>query len=326
METMEKEKEKDQSATNQSPAKVLVCKGLSKNFKTKGLRSKTVEALKAINFSMPQGVVCGLLGPNGSGKSTLLKLVTDLIYPSQGSISFFEDQRFFDVRKRVGFVPEKPEYPDHFSAVEILKFNAGLLGLNSERVTESLELVGLMGNHERPFGGFSKGMKQRLAIAKALLSDPDFLILDEPLSGLDPDGREALIQVIEGYARRDGKTVLLSSHLLEDVQRICNYLLVLKEGELVFKGSPSSVVESQAYVLSFKKNDGQIKTILSDVKDLISSLEENFKNKDLRLLSIQPERQPLSELYFNFINKKSNKSNSNNANNLNNLSKTTQTI
>jgi ABC-2 type transport system ATP-binding protein len=300
------------TSTTISHRNVLVSKGLSKTFKTsglnlnltQGLRSKNVEALKGIDFEMPQGVVCGLLGPNGSGKSTLLKLAADLIRPTSGHIMFFENQKFSEVRKRVGFVPEKPEYPNHFSAVEVLRFHAGLLSIKSERIDEVLELVGLMGNHKRPFGGFSKGMKQRLAIAKALLSDPDFLILDEPLSGLDPDGREALIQVIEGYAAREEKTVLLSSHLLEDVQRICNFLLVLKEGRLVFKGSPFSVIESKTYVLNFKEKSGQIKTVLSDVDSLIPSLEENFKNKDLKLLSIQPERQPLSELYFNFINKK----------------------
>ena len=282
---------------------VLVCKGLSKSFKTEGLNSKNVEALKNINFEMPQGVVCGLLGPNGSGKSTLLKLAMDLIRPSSGEMHFFGNQPFSEVRKRVGFVPEKPEYPSHFSATEILKFHAGLLNVGSEKINEVLELVGLMGSHKRPFGGFSKGMKQRLAIAKALLADPDFLVLDEPISGLDPDGRESLIQVIEGYAKQEGKTVLLSSHLLEDVQRICNYLLVLKEGELVFKGSPFAVIESKSYVLNFKEKSGQIKTVISSVDSLVSSLEENFRNEELKLLSIQPERQPLSELYFNFINK-----------------------
>lgn len=281
---------------------VLSCKDVVKTFKTKNLRSKKVEALKGVSFNVPEGVVCGLLGPNGSGKSTLLKIVTDLIRPSEGTVEFFSKQHFSEVRQRVGFVPEKPEYPSHFSALEVLSFHAGLLKTPSDRINEVLELVGLLGAHKRPFGGFSKGMKQRLAIAKALLSDPDFLILDEPLSGLDPDGREALIQVIEGYAARESKTVLLSSHLLEDVQRICNYLLVLKEGELVFEGSPFSVIESKSYVLSFKEKGGQIKTVISDVQNLISSLEQNFKNESLKLLSIQPERQPLSELYFNFIN------------------------
>ena len=301
---MSEDKNDNNENYNNENSNVLVCKELFKSFKTPGLRSKRVEALKSVSFEMPQGVVCGLLGPNGSGKSTLLKLTTDLIRPSSGSVHFFEGNSFSDVRRRVGFVPEKPEYPNHFSAKEILKFHANLLKVQPSRINEVLELVGLMGSHERPFGGFSKGMKQRLAIAKSLLSDPDFLILDEPLSGLDPDGREALIQVIEGYASRVGKTVLLSSHLLEDVQRICNYLLVLKDGELVFKGSPFSVIESKTYVLNFKEKNGKIKTVLSDVDSLVSSLEENFNNENLKLLSIQPERQPLSELYFNFINKK----------------------
>jgi len=293
----------DKKNSDKKEPSVLVAKGLIKTFKTKTLRSKKVKALKGVSFKVPQGVVCGLLGPNGSGKSTLLKIVTDLIRPNEGAVEFFDKVDFASVRRRVGFVPEKPEYPGHFSAYEILKFHAGLLRIHKNRINEVIDLVGLMGNHKRPFGGFSKGMKQRLAIAKALLSDPDFLILDEPLSGLDPDGREALIQVIESYAAREGKTVLLSSHLLEDVQRICNYLLVLKEGELVFEGSPFSVIESKSYVLSFKSKEGQIKRVLSNVESLIPTLEQSFKDENLKLLSIQPERQPLSELYFNFINK-----------------------
>ena len=309
---MSKKSVSQTSKANETLKSVLSCKNLSKVFKTRGfVKSKSLHALKGVSFDLPQGVVCGLLGPNGSGKSTLLKLMTGLIRPTEGFVSFFNSQAFNDVSAKVGFVPEKPEYPGHFSAFEILRLHGELLCLNKNEVHGALEKVGLSHSAHRPFGEFSKGMKQRLGIAKAMLSDPDLVLLDEPLSGLDPDGREALIQVIEDYAKKEEKTVLLSSHLLEDVQRICNYLLVLKQGELVFQGHPFSAIETKSYVLNFKQKEGQIKTIFSDVDHLISSLQENFKEEDLKLLSIQPERQPLSELYFNFINKKNQDQNQN---------------
>ncbi len=289
---------------------VLSCKDLTKEFKAPSFnfKSKKVEALKGVEFKIPKGSVCGLLGPNGSGKSTLLKICLGLIRQTQGDVSFFNTQNYNNVKNRIGFVPEKPEYPERFTAFQILNFFSKFSTEAKSRVNYVLDLVGLEKNQNRAFGGFSKGMKQRLAIGKALLLDPDFLILDEPLSGLDPDGREALIQVIESYAKLENKSVLLSSHLLEDVQRICNYLLVLKDGELVFKGSPFSVMESERYVLRFKEKNGRMKEVVSDAKELLSLLKHNIDDQELKLFSIQPDRQPLSELYFNFMNNKSNTS------------------
>lgn len=294
----------EQGAFVEEDSFVLSCKGLEKEFRAPSFafKSKKVKALKGIEFEIPKGSICGLLGPNGSGKSTLLKISLDLIRQTHGELSFFNKKKYSDVKDRIGFVPEKPQYPERFTASQILDFYSKPLADAKLRVEEVLHLVGLEKDQNRSFGGFSKGMKQRLAIGKALLLDPDFLILDEPLSGLDPDGREALIQVIESYAKLENKSVLLSSHLLEDVQRICNYLLVLKDGELVFKGSPFSVMESERYILKFKEKNGQMKEVFSNAEQLISTLEHNVNDQELKLFSIQPDRQPLSELYFKFMN------------------------
>lgn len=275
----------------------IKCIDLSKTFKT-GLGSPEVKALININLEVPTGCVSGLLGPNGSGKSTLLKLSMDLIHPTSGRVEFFEQKSFSSVKSKIGFVPEKPEYSPHYTAEEILVFHTQLLGAAPSRVDEVLNQVGLMFAKKRQFGGFSKGMKQRLAIAKSLLGEPELLILDEPLSGLDPDGREALINIIENFAKKENKTVLLSSHLLDDVQRICDHLVVLQNGELLFQGNPYSVVETEAFIVKFRDISGEVLTEASPAQDLPNLLNKNLSKPHLKLISIQPERQPLNDLYF----------------------------
>ena len=275
----------------------LKCVDLSKTFKT-GLRSAEVQALKKINLEVPVGCVSGLLGPNGSGKSTMIKLSMDLIYPTEGHVEFFDQKSFSMVKNKIGFVPEKPEYSPHYTAEEILEFHAKLLKAPQSRVDEVLNQVDLMFAKKRQFGGFSKGMKQRLAIAKSLLGEPELLILDEPLSGLDPDGREALINIIENFAKKNHKTVLLSSHLLDDVQRICDHLIVLQNGELLFQGNPYSVVETEAFIVKFRDISGEVLTEASSANELPKLLNDNLSKPNLKLISIQPERQPLNDLYF----------------------------
>lgn len=275
----------------------IKCVDLSKTFKT-GLGSPEVQALKKVNVEVPTGSVSGLLGPNGSGKSTMLKLSMDLIYPTEGRVEFFDQKSFSKVKNKIGFVPEKPEYSPHYTAEEILTFHARLLQTPVERVDEVLNQVDLIFAKKRQFGGFSKGMKQRLAIGKSLLGEPELLILDEPLSGLDPDGREALINIIETFAKKNRKTVLLSSHLLDDVQRICDHLVVLQNGELLFQGNPYSVAETEAFVVKFRDITGEVITKSSPSRELPKLLNDSLSEPNLKLISIQPERQPLNDLYF----------------------------
>ncbi len=268
---------------------------LSKTFKA-GFIPKPVEALKNLSFSIPQGKVTGFLGPNGSGKSTFLKVATGFVAPTSGEVNFFGGKSFSEVKSLVGFIPEKPAYPKSFKGIEILKFHAGLTKENDKKIDEVVSLVGLEGAVGRAFGTYSKGMRQRLAIAQALLPDPKLLILDEPLSGLDPDGREVLIQVILNYSKKPGKTVVLSSHLLEDLQRICNNLVVIDEGRLLFSGDPSSVFSPNSFSVQYKK-ENELMTASVSKESLNSKLEELIKEK-VEILSVEPDSKAISALYF----------------------------
>ncbi len=271
------------------------CVNVSKTFKT-GLISKSVQALKNISFSIPEETVTGFLGPNGSGKSTFLKIATEFITPTTGEVTFFGGQSFSKVKKNVGFVSEKPSYPKGFTGMQILKFHAALTKETLNRVDEVIGLVGLDHAVARTFGTYSKGMRQRLAIAQALLPDPKLLILDEPLSGLDPDGREVLIQVIMKYSKKPRKTVILSSHLLEDLQRICNNLVVINRGELLFSGDPRSVFNPNSFTIKYKKS-GKIKDCSVLKEGLNEKLKELIEN-GVELQSVEPESKAISSLYF----------------------------
>jgi len=279
----------------------IECKNLSKVFKT-GFFPKPVEALKALTFTIPSGKVTGFLGPNGSGKSTFLKVATEFISATEGSVTFFGGKDFSQVKRSVGFVPEKPMYPSSFTGIQILKFHAELTNEKSATIQKLVKLVGLESAITRPFRTYSKGMKQRLAIAQALLPDPELLILDEPLSGLDPDGREVLIQVIQDYASRPGKTVILSSHLLEDLQRICNNLVVIDSGELLFSGDPSSVFKPDQFLIRHKKDNQVIETRCSN-KELNTKLAELISD-GVQFHSVEPESKAISALYFELTKRK----------------------
>ncbi len=278
----------------------VTCIKLSKTFKT-GFIPKPVEALKNISFSIPEGKVTGFLGPNGSGKSTFIKIATDFISPTSGEVKFFGEHKFSDVKDLVGFVPEKPNYSKNFSGAQILKLHASLTGESDERIEEVSKLVEIDHALDRSFGTYSKGMRQRLSIAQALLSNPKLLILDEPLSGLDPDGREVLIQVILDYASLPGKTVVLSSHLLEDLQRICNNLVVIDQGELLFSGDPTSVFQPDDFLIKYK-SDGKVNDLEVEAEKLNLKLSSLISRK-VQILSVEPKFKAISSLYFDLTSK-----------------------
>lgn len=276
----------------------LESKGLTKVFKA-GFIPRPVVALKDVSFSIPEGKVTGFLGPNGSGKSTFLKVATELISPTEGEVTFFGGKKFKDIKHQIGFVPEKPSYPTFFSGKEILNFHGRFSKETQGRLDEVVRLVDLSHAISRPVGTYSKGMLQRLAIAQALLHKPRLLVLDEPLSGLDPDGREVLINVIKDYSDEPGRTVFLSSHLLEDLQRICNELVIIHEGRLLFSGDPSDVFDPNMFKVSYR-HEGQIVRDNISKEELASNLNV-ILNKGGELHSVVPESEAISSLYFKLI-------------------------
>lgn len=207
---------------------VLQTSGLAKRF-------GAAYAIRDIRLNVTSGQVYGLLGPNGAGKSTTLGIVLGLLRPTAGEVRLFGELWRRELLGRVGASLNGPAFYGHLSAAENLEVHARLLGLNAETVRHTLAQVGLEDAGRKAAGQFSTGMKSRLALAMALLTDPELLILDEPQNGLDPEGIHALRLQLRDYAQR-GKTVIISSHQLGEVEHLADTIGVLHGGVLKFEG------------------------------------------------------------------------------------------
>lgn len=201
-----------------------------------------VVALNYVDLEVPRGSLFGLLGPNGAGKSTLIRIAVGLLRQDKGSVEVLglnPAHHHREVLSRVGYVPELPSFPEFMRGEEYLRFVSDLYGLGRDsrsRVSEVLSIVGLQGASKRRIGSYSKGMIQRLAIAQALLPDPELLILDEPLMGIDPEARIQFRELFSNLVSR-GKTILYSSHVLEEVERISSHIAIINKGKIVMSGS-----------------------------------------------------------------------------------------
>src|SRR5213076_1974391 len=210
-----------------------------------GRQKKT--ALRALNLEIRKGEIFGLLGPNGSGKTTTIKLLLGLLFPTQGE-AFVFGQPAADVRKneKIGYLPEESYLYRFLNAEETLDFYGRLFNLDPHirrtRAADLIEKVGLKGDRKRALREYSKGMRQRIGLAQALINDPELVILDEPTSGLDPLGTRWMKELIVGL-RNQGKTIIMCSHRLEDVQDICDRVAILSEGELQELGTVKSLLE-----------------------------------------------------------------------------------
>jgi len=218
-----------------SAGSALRTRELSKSF-VKGFWGSHVMVLDRVTLDVPEGEVLGLLGPNGAGKTTMMRIVLGLIHPSSGEGWIFNRPLSeWDVRKRVGFLPETPYLHDHLTADACLTFFGQLCGLSGvylkRRAGELLELVGLQEARHRRLRAFSKGMLQRIGIAQALINNPALLLLDEPMSGLDPIGRKEMRGLLFRL-KQAGKTIVMSSHLLQDVELLCDRVAILNRGRV----------------------------------------------------------------------------------------------
>ncbi|RWR04377.1 ATP-binding cassette domain-containing protein [Siminovitchia fortis] len=216
---------------------VLVCRNVSKRIKGKYL-------VKDVSFEVEKGVICGLLGSNGAGKTTLIRMLTGLIRPTKGEI-LIENQSVVNQRElaleHVGAIVESPIFFPYMTGRDNLRNLARLHHMDSksavnEKVQEVLRIAGLEERADEKVRTYSLGMKQRLGIAQSLLGDPDLLILDEPANGLDPMGMRELRGLILTLKKKYGKTILISSHLLDEIQKVSDQIVMIREGELVWKG------------------------------------------------------------------------------------------
>jgi len=203
-----------------------------------------IHAVNNLSFEIQKGNVYGILGPNGSGKSTTLGIILNVVNKSSGSYSWYNgNTSTHEALKKVGAIIESPNFYPYMTAVQNLKLICKIKGVNYERIDEKLKVVNLYKRKDSKFKTFSLGMKQRLAIASALLNNPEILILDEPTNGLDPQGIHEIRKIIKEIAGK-GTTILLASHLLDEVEKVCSHVVILQEGKKIYSGTVDEITSS----------------------------------------------------------------------------------
>ncbi|MEE8111695.1 MAG: ABC transporter ATP-binding protein [Acidobacteriota bacterium] len=273
--------------------------------------------LRDLSFSLKRGEIFGYIGPNGAGKTTSIRLTLGILFPDAGSIRLFgEPAGRVRLKEKIGFLPENPYFYDYLTAEEFLDFFGRLLGMSGadrrRRIPELLDLVGLGNRADRQLRKFSKGMVQRIGLAQALLNEPELVILDEPMSGLDPMGRRQVRDIILDL-KKQGKTVFFSSHILQDAEMICDRVGILDRGRLLsigplaeflsqrvefwealVSGCQVNLEEFQAELVSAKNGDRLVR--LHDERRLEEFLRE-VQKRGGRLHSLQPQKATLEDVF-----------------------------
>ncbi|WP_456441305.1 ABC transporter ATP-binding protein [Psychroserpens sp.] len=222
-------------------------------------------AVKDLSFTINKGNVYGILGPNGSGKSTTLGIALNVVNKTEGNFHWFDgNTSTHDALKKVGAIIERPNFYPYMTAEQNLKLVCKIKGVDKSKVVEKLEIVGLLDRKDHKFRTYSLGMKQRLAIASALLNDPEILILDEPTNGLDPQGIHQIRAIIKDIASK-GTTILLASHLLDEVEKVCSHVVVLRKGEKSYSGRVDEMISSHGFFeLKAEKHNELIQVLEND--------------------------------------------------------------
>jgi ABC-2 type transport system ATP-binding protein len=230
----------------------------------------SVQALNDVSFSIPEGSVFGILGPNGSGKTTLLSIILDVLKANKGSFLWFGQPGSPDQRKRIGSLLETPNFYHYLSAIDNLKVTQSISGRGTENdIMEVLKKVNLYERRKSRFKTYSLGMKQRLAIAASLLGDPKVLVLDEPTNGLDPTGiaeiRELIVEL-----RATGHTIIIASHLLDEVEKVCTHVAILKKGTLITTGEVNEVMQDEDVVEMSAADLNRLASVLQSFSSKVS--------------------------------------------------------
>lgn len=235
--------------------------------------NKHLHAVKNVSFEIKKGNVYGILGPNGSGKSTTLGIVLNVVNKTSGDFEWFGGKsNTHDALKKVGAIIERPNFYPYMTAKENLELVCKIKGTSLSKVDEKLELVGLLERKNDKFRTYSLGMKQRLAIASALLNDPEILILDEPTNGLDPQGIRQIRDIIRIIASQ-GTTILLASHLLDEVEKVCSHVVVLRKGEMLYQGSVHDMIENNSF-FELKSDDKERLKLALQNNPSVEKIEE----------------------------------------------------
>lgn len=291
----------------------IKCENIYKNFKYKRQR---IRALNGLNIHVEEGELYGFLGPNGAGKSTTMKILMDFIRPDKGSVSIFDkDAQNVSARNDIGYLPENPAFMDNLTGREILKFAGKTHGMRDKEIKEKsenlLETVQLHQAADRPVRKYSKGMIQRIGFASAIIHEPKLLILDEPMSGLDPLGR-VLFKDMLRQLHSNGTTIFFSSHIIPDIEDICTKIGIVKNGELsseiddttlkyystesfrvVYKdegNAPEGIIDKS------EKINNELSFVNTDKSGLDGVLSELKKN-NFDIVDIQPQKKDLEDFF-----------------------------
>jgi ABC-2 type transport system ATP-binding protein len=274
---------------------VLICSKLTKDF-TDIWGRPTVRSLESLDLTVRRGEIFGLLGPNGAGKTTTIKLILGLIFPTSGNVRVLDaNPRDVAAKQKIGYLPEESYLHRFLNAEETLDFYGRLFDLprdvRRKRAGELIERVGLQHARTRPLREYSKGMVRRVGLAQCLINDPEFILLDEPTSGMDPIGSREIKDLILDL-KRQGKTVLLSSHLLADVEDVCDRVAMLYHGRLQLEGRVSELLEA-----------GDVTEIevegLND--EAIAELKKEAVKRGAKKVDAHRRRERLETLFINVV-------------------------
>lgn len=274
--------------------KVIEVSGLSKKF-------KEVCAVNNLNINVHKGDIFGFLGPNGAGKSTTIRMLLSLINPDQGKIKIFNkslSKNRIEILRKIGAIVESPDFYGYLSAYKNLEIIGKISGkeISGKRIMEVLELVGLDKRYKSKVKTYSHGMKQRLGIAQALIHNPDLIILDEPTTGLDPQGMKEIRDLIIHLSKDEKKTIFLSSHILYEVELVANRMIIINKGTTIIEGEVKDLLNTADLKVTFEVNDPhKAKNLIQD-KIWFSKLDSVIDNK--LIFNITTDEIPPLNRYF----------------------------
>ncbi|MGD8863255.1 MAG: ABC transporter ATP-binding protein [Myxococcales bacterium] len=301
------------------PRKVLTVEDVHKTFRI-GFFRKRIDAVRGVSFDVREGEIFGFIGPNGAGKTTTMKMVLQLIYPNRGQIRIFDTPAGDpEARRRVGYLPENPYVYAYLKPLEFLDLCGRLAGMDrptrTRRARELVEKLSLTHALDRPIGKFSKGMTQRIGVCQALLHEPDFLILDEPFSGLDPIGRKDIRDTLLEQ-RRKGKTLLVTSHVLSDVEMLCDRVGIVQRGKMTALGTLDELLRPEV-----RRVEIELGGVTAPLRETLEKLGEHVRelhqrvmvvvegdarvpevlkaalDQDAQVLAVTPHRETLEDLF-----------------------------
>jgi ABC-2 type transport system ATP-binding protein len=290
---------------------------------TKRFSRKKITALNEVSLSVDSGIIFGLLGPNGAGKTTLIKILLGILYPSSGTATVMERPiNDVSVKEKIGYLPENHNYPDFLTGGDMLDFYAQLAGVDKKRRAATkarlLELVEMTEWQHTRIKKYSKGMRQRLGLAQAMINDPQLLFLDEPTDGVDPIGRKHIRDILS-HLKEQGKTIFLNSHLLSEVELICDQVAILDKGRLVHCGtvadltSPTKTYRFETSKLSdevvhgvkslavkMEQQNSALQVTVSSLKKL-NAIIDYLRQNHIDIKAITPHKHSLEESFIEIL-------------------------